>query len=347
MARAPLSLAELAAITGKSHREISERGIQPVVQFLIKLDGRLTFYHARFHEFVTGTLLYEDEVKKAHGAMARWLQRPENRNCRYRWSSMAHHLFAAGDCEALLRTVDEAFLLGKVARFGYAVLEDVELYTRCLLIKGDPSLIDRCVAMVERLREKVGGDLVTEVSSAVRPYRSGPPSFRSRILEPPVPAVEGLDVYVAVLPKGEISADFFEIVPVDEHLVVAIGDAPATGLESAFVARFIATLFRDLVLKSLNLPEVLAQINSRVSGYDYFRRVTMQCLNFDARRGVVQLANAGHPYPVHYSAKSGTCDVLPLLGDILGELAGSVLGDQRISVLWLKCSAGRCSGDDQ
>ena len=319
VARAPLSLAELAGITGKGQREIDERGIQPVAQFLIEIEGCYTFYHARFHEFVTRTLLYEDEVRKAHREMADWLQRPANRNDGYRWSSLAHHLFESGDCEGLLSAIDEAFLVEKVQQLGYAVLEDVELCTRCLLAKGDPALIDRCVAMVEGLRKTVGGDLVTEVTSAVQPYRSGPPSFRSRMIEPSVPTVPGLDVYVAVLPKGEVSADFFEVVPVKEHLMVAIGDAPASGLKSAFVARFIATLFRDLVKKSQDLTRVLADINARIAAYDYFRRVSMQCIDVDPKRLVVHLVNAGHPYPVHYSAKNGSCDVLPILGDILAS----------------------------
>ena len=317
VARAPLSLAELSGITGKGQREIDERGIQPVGQFLIEIEGCYTFYHARFHEFVTRTLLYEDEVRKAHREIADWLQRPANRNNSYRWSSLAHHLFEAEDCEGLLSTIDEAFLVGKVQQLGYAVLEDVELCTRCLLAKGDPALIDRCVAMVEGLRKTVGGDLVTEVTSAVQPYRSGPPSFRSRMLEPSVPTIPGLDVYVAVLPKGEVSADFFEITPMHEHLIVAIGDAPAIGLKSAFVARFIATLFRDLVAKSQDLPRALTDVNTRIAGYDYFRRVSMQCVDLDPKRGVANLVNAGHPYPVHYSAKTGSCDVLPILGDIL------------------------------
>jgi serine phosphatase RsbU (regulator of sigma subunit) len=31
------------------------------------------------------------------------------------------------------------------------------------------------------------------------------------------------------------------------------------------------------------------------------------------------MANAGHPYPVHYSSRRGQCDVLPLRGDLLHD----------------------------
>ena len=328
VARTPLSLGELAGVTGRGQREIDERGIRPVRQFLIELEGRYTFYHARFHEFVTQTLLYEDEVKEAHRRMAEWLERPANRTNSYRWSSLAYHLSESGDCGALLSTIDEAFLVEKVRRLGYQVLEDVELCTRCLLAKGDPVLIERCVAMVEGLRDAIGGDIVTEAANLVQPYRSGPPSFRTRMITPSVPTIPGLDLYVAILPKAEVSADFFEVVPMKEHLVIAIGDAPAIGLKSAFVARFIAMLFRDLITNSQNLAQTLADINTRIAPYEYFRRVSMQCMDVDVAHHVVHMANAGHPYPVHYSAKRASCDVLPIQGDILADLVAETVSTQ-------------------
>jgi hypothetical protein len=38
---------------------------------VVDLDGRYTFYHARFHEFVTRTL-YEEELGKAHKRFVDW-----------------------------------------------------------------------------------------------------------------------------------------------------------------------------------------------------------------------------------------------------------------------------------
>ncbi len=101
---------------------------------------------------------------------------------------------------------------------------------------------------MESLRHVIGGDIIPDVTSTVQPYRSGPESFRTRLIEPPAPFVAGLDTYVGILPKAEVRADFFEFVLVDDHLAVAIGDVPSIGLKSAFAARFLGNMFRRMVL---------------------------------------------------------------------------------------------------
>lgn len=318
-ARTPLSLQDVANILGSQQRETYDLGIRPIRQFLLEIDDRYTFYHARFHEFVSRTVLYEDELRQAHRRIVDWLQQPENYHNEIRWASLAYHLFESGSHEALLTTIDEKFLVAKVRQFGYAVLEDIELLTRCLLEQEDPSLVRRCVSIVEGLREAVGADIIPSAASVVQPYRSGPSAFRTRLISPSVLSILGLDIFVGILPKMEVAADFFEIVPLKNHVALAIGDAPSVGIKSAFVARFLGNLFRTLSEKSnrLNLGEVLASINTKIATSDYFERVSMQCADIDPARGIIHLANAGHPYPVHYSARRAKCDILPLRGELL------------------------------
>jgi serine phosphatase RsbU (regulator of sigma subunit) len=131
--------------------------------------------------------------------------------------------------------------------------------------------------------------------------------------------VPELDVWAAVLPKAAVPADFLELLAVGRRLVLAIGDAPAVGLRSAFVARFIGNLFHELAVKSgrLSLGEILKRIDVTIRDYDYFKRISMQCADIDPKRGIVHIANAGHPWPVHYSARRGKCDILPLGGQLL------------------------------
>jgi hypothetical protein len=321
VARTSLSLRELSQITGRSQREVNEQGIRPIRQFLLDLGGSYTFYHMKFHEFVTRTILYEDELRQAHRKIAVWLQRKENAASAYRLASLAHHLFESGDHAGLITAIDSNFLGEKVRRLGYAVLEDVELASRALLEIGDPGLVERCVSMVEGLREIVGGDIIPDAARAVQPYRSGPDSFRTKLIAPSVPAVPGLDVYIGVLPRAEIAADFFEVVPRGGGLAVAIGDVPSIGLKSAFVARFMSNLFRHFVESSgpLDLANLLARINSTIRSHEHFRRISMQCVELDPGRGVFRIANAGHPYPVHYSARRRRCDILPVRGDLLHD----------------------------
>src|SRR5207302_751115 len=106
-----------------------------------------------------------------HSLLAGWLQRPENRSLDYRWTSLAHHLYECRDRAGLMGAIAPAFLAEKVRRFGYAVLEDLELLSRAMLEEGDPTLVSRCVALVEGLREVVGGDLVEDARRALQGYR--------------------------------------------------------------------------------------------------------------------------------------------------------------------------------
>ena len=319
VSRKPLSVEELSAITETPQRVVHETAIRAVQQFLLELDGGYTFYHASFHEFVRKSLLYEDELRESHRKIATWLERPENRDNPYRLHSLAHHLFESDDRDALFRSINAEFLMAAARRLNYSVLESLEVLTRALLERGDPTVIEQCVELVESLQPVFGSSIMAELAETLQPYRSGPETFRSRLIEPRLPAIPGIELYAGVLPKAEVPADFFEIAAIEERLLVAIGDAPSVGFKSAFVARFIANFFRDLVTrgKFRDLAALLTAVDSKIRGYDYFRRISMQCMALDQKRGVVRIANAGHPYPVHYVARRSKCDILPLPGDVL------------------------------
>jgi hypothetical protein len=317
--RKSLSLRELSQITGVRQRQVYDRAIRPVRQFLLQTDDCYGFYHASFHEFVTRELLYGDELPEYHGRLASWLLRPESRAYDYRWSSLTYHLFASGNHAGLLRWIDDAFLKEKVRRFGYAVLEDIELLTKALLEVGDPSLVERCVGLVEGLRREVGGDLIGDARRSVQGYRLGPAAFWSRVLAPAVLAVPGVDVWVGMLPKLAVGADFFEVVPLGDRLVLVLGDAPGAGLKPAFVARFVGNLCRRLVNQGGQHDPggLLHRLNEVLSEHDYFQTIAVQCAELDPKAGVVTLASAGLPYPVLYAARRGRCDILPLRGELL------------------------------
>ncbi len=320
--RKPLNLRELSQILGERQRQVYEHGISHVRQFLFEVDDSYCFYHVGFHDFVAQELLYEDELRECHRMVSDWLQHPESRVYEYRWSSLAYHLFASASHVKLNEVIDHSFLIEKVRRYGYAVLEDVELLARSLLDAGDPTLVEKCVEIVEGLRETVGGDIIEDTKKAIQPYRPGPTSFRTQLITPTIPSVPGLDVYVGVLPKVDVAADFFEIIPLHRQLVIAIGDVPAVGLKSAFVARFIGNVFRKLVSETgqLHLGKIMDHLNSTISAHEYFKCISMQCVNIDPARGTLAIVNAAQPYPVLYSARRGKCDRLPVRGNVLQPL---------------------------
>jgi hypothetical protein len=248
VARTPLSTNQLSLIIGASQRDTYEQGIRPIRQFLLEIADCYTFYHARFQEFVTQTVLYGDELVKAHRRIAEWLQLPANRTYRYRWESLAHHLFESGSFAELIKVIDEQFLAEKARSFGYAVLEDVELWSRVQLQMDDPAVVEKCVALVEGLRRIVGGDLL-DFAEAIQPYQPGMESFRTKLIAPPIQSIAGLDVYAGILPKGAVAADFFEVIPADNRLMVPLlrqsllADPPMVRGEDAVVEKGTQDLF--------------------------------------------------------------------------------------------------------
>jgi serine phosphatase RsbU (regulator of sigma subunit) len=109
------------------------------------------------------------------------------------------------------------------------------------------------------------------------------------------------------------------VVPVNDRLAVAIGDAPSYGLKSTFVARFLASVFHDLVLDGATrrVGALLSAVDGTILGNEYLGQLSMQCLYVETAQQTIHLANAGHPYPVHYSARRRKADVLPMPGLLL------------------------------
>jgi hypothetical protein len=316
--RKNLTVRELSEISGASQRAVHLEAIRPIRPFLLELGDTYSFFHERFHDFVVRELLYEDELRGHHRQLANWLSTPAGKALDYYWTSYAHHLFHAGDLAGVHERIDERFLADKLRRFGYAVLEDLELLGKSFLQSGDPAFIERTVARLDALRAVVGNDVVDDVARNVQPTQALARS-RTGAMAPALPSVPGIDLEAVLIPKRAVTADFIEVVPKDGRLVLTIGDAPATGLKSAFVARFIATLFRSLVMSpgAPTMGRILSQIAEMISRHTYFEHVSMQCLDVDVASGVVSMASAGHPYPVLFSRRYGRCDRLPVRGPLL------------------------------
>ena len=295
--RTPLTEIDLSTITGLTRAQIREQVIRPIRAFLAESEAGYAFYHHSFAEFVRNEVVDGPSLRSAHAAIAAWLLAPERRDSESCWRSLAYHLFESGDAQSFHQTIDEAFLSEKVRRCGYAVLEDVELLTQSMIREGDLRLVERGVAIVESLRRVAGGDLMTDVERTVqfaqavsRPDRVG--------LSKQVTTAD-VDVFVRMVPRIGVSADFAEVVTDENGIWAVIGDVPASGLKSAFVARFVANLFRQIVQKAPNARarELIAEIGRRIEPFGNVARMSMQCVRIDVPSGMMHIANAGHPFP--------------------------------------------------
>jgi hypothetical protein len=328
VSRHALSLSDLSELAAVPQRRVYHEGILPIKQFLTESGYHYAFYHRRFHDFILREVLYGDEVRRYHARMADWLGQPAAKASEYRWSSLAYHLFNAGAHQRLVEEIDETFLSQKLRRSGYSVLEDIELVAHSLLEADDPAVVELCVNLVEGLRALIGAQGVDDIARRVQPNRLHATAWAAAAVEPSITSIPGVDVHAVMLPKGAVTADFIEVIPLPDRVVLAIGDAPSTGLKSAFTARFIASVFRRLVatVRPLHLGRVLEELNRTISRSTFFDRVSMQCIEVVPAEGGLAIASAGHPYPILYSARRGRCDILPVRGPRLHELP---LGDDR------------------
>jgi serine phosphatase RsbU (regulator of sigma subunit) len=199
------------------------------------------------------------------------------------------------------------------------VLEDVVLLARDALGTGDPSRVERCIELVEGLREVVGGDLIDEARLAIEGRRLAATASRDRIEAPEPPRIPGMDLYIGMLPKASVGADFVEVLPRRNGLLLALGDAPGVGLKGAFIARFVSGLVRRLAERPvvLHLGELLDEVDRALAPHPFFDVISLQCVAVDPLAGTLAIAGAGHPHPVLYSARRGRCDRLPVGDELL------------------------------
>jgi hypothetical protein len=319
VARTPLSLADLSQITGARERDVLEEGLRPIRQFLTLTDDRYTFYHHQFQEFVTDELHFSEEVKSYHRLLAEWLRRPELSGREERHRSLAYHLYESHDLEGLLEALTPEFLADKLNRMGYTVLDDVELIAKAMLERDDPDLVERCVELVEGLRSVLGSTVIEEARGLIQGVGATSGATRSIVVPPRLPTIPGIDLYVGMLPRLQLSADFFTATAGSGRLVVALGDAPGAGLKSAFIARFVANLVRHKS-EAVDEPQPVALIDEvarAITAHDFFDTLALQCVVLDPARNLLTLANAGLPYPVLHTARRGKCDRLPVSGPLI------------------------------
>jgi hypothetical protein len=243
----------------------------------------------------------------------------------YLLKSLSYHLYQSRNTDQLIAHVNEEFLRRKLSRFGYNVLEDLQWLTRGMLDAGNPALVEHCVTLVEGLLRNVGDDLAEEARQALRLSHTQLLDRSSDIVAPVLPRVPGLDLYVGMLPKGQAGADFFQMVPLADHVALALGDAPGSGLKSAFVARFVGDVWRRLmqVTGPADLGKAVTELDRRLSRHPYFEAIAMTCATIDVGRGILAMANAGQTRPVLYSSRRGVTDRLTFGGRLLNDGAAA------------------------
>lgn len=125
-----------------------------------------------------------------------------------------------------------------------------------------------------------------------------------RLLEPrPLPAVRGVDMAGRWIAGGQgltIGGDWYEVCQLpDGSVALTIGDVIGHGLRSAVEMAQLRTGIRNLALDMLPPADVLAAADEFLRRTGQARFVTCIHAVYRPRSGVLDMANAGHPLPIH------------------------------------------------
>lgn len=134
-------------------------------------------------------------------------------------------------------------------------------------------------------------------------------------------------------PLDHLGGDLYDFAqPGPDHLGVLIADASGHSIPASIVAIMSRIAFSEVSRRTVRPGEVLAAMNRRLQGLTDDRFVTAFYGVLDRRTRVLTYANAGHPYPYRWVARTG--EVLPLVaqGFLLGIIPEEVYRERAIEL---------------
>ena len=120
--------------------------------------------------------------------------------------------------------------------------------------------------------------------------------------------------------------------PDGDHLGILIADASGHGIPAAMVAIMTRSAFVEVASKTVSPGEVLTSLNRRLQELTDERFVTGFYGVFNRRTRRFTYANAGHPFPYHWSARRQKTQPLAARGFLLGISPEEVYGEQCLSL---------------
>ncbi|MCE9533688.1 MAG: SpoIIE family protein phosphatase [Planctomycetes bacterium] len=142
---------------------------------------------------------------------------------------------------------------------------------------------------------------------------------RKSVLPHSPPAWPEISLGVHYAPLDPLGGDYYDFAqPDDEHLGILIADASGHGIPAAMVAIMARFAFVEIASRTRSPSEVLASLNNRLQDLTDERFVTAFYGVFNRRTRKLTYANAGHPFPFHWSARENRLQPLSARGFLLG-----------------------------
>lgn len=160
-----------------------------------------------------------------------------------------------------------------------------------LEVKARVRSLLKAKAYSDAVKEKMAAEL-----SIARDIQMGilPSDVKTRVQD------THLEVHAILEAAREVGGDLFEVLQLEDgRVLVAVGDVSGKGIPAALFMAVTTTLLRTMARYYSTPDEILVQVNeSLVAQNPRGMFVTLVCLVYDPKTGLVTCANAGHPSPV-------------------------------------------------
>lgn len=134
-------------------------------------------------------------------------------------------------------------------------------------------------------------------------------------------------------PLDHLGGDYYDLALVgSDRLGILIADASGHSVAAGMVAIMSHIAFDEVAGETERPGEVLATMNRRLQGMAEERFVTAFYGILDRRSRQFTYANAGHPYPMRYSPRTGEVQPLSAQGFLLGIMPDEVYRERTVEL---------------
>ena len=134
-------------------------------------------------------------------------------------------------------------------------------------------------------------------------------------------------------PLDHLGGDYYDFAtPAPDKLGFLIADASGHSIAAALVAIMARFAFGEAATETDSPGAVLTAMNRRLQGVTDERFVTAFYGVLDRRTRVLRYASAGHPYPLHYRAATGTVTPVVSRGFLLGIIPDEEYTEREIEL---------------
>ncbi len=275
---------------------------------------------------LVGIFTERDLLRRVSGADPGWRDTPVSE-----WMTVAPHTVGADESWDVAAT-----LLDRHRVRHLPVLDGrrvVGIVSARLLMNHRTEFLNRLVE--HRTRELKGAiDEVMSRDAELRYNLEAAGRFQTRLLLPHAPpAWPELRWGTHYAPLDHLGGDYYDVAqPSPDHLGFLIADASGHSIAATMVAIMSRTAFADVSGSTTSPGAVLTEMNARLQDLADERFVTAFYGVLDRRTRVMTYANAGHPYPLRFVARTGAVQSLSAQGFMLGIMAGEQYRERSIQL---------------